>query len=266
MSRNQHQNTLSALLKRKKTLIGVIHLEPLPGAPNYKNGFKKTLEKAIKEAQIYIKNGIDALIIENFGDRPLAKERCDPATIASISIIASKIRETTNIPLGINLLRNCAIDSLAVAYVSEANFIRVNAYSQTVVTDQGVIEPVAYELQRYKKYLNATDIEILADINVKHAKPLVERELEDIINETIDRAMADAIILTGSETGKPPELQYVKQAKQITNKPIIIGSGITTKNIKQFIEYADGFIVGTFFRKNKSIVPQRVRALSSILK
>lgn len=42
------------LFTRKTSIIGMIHVDPLPGTPNYKsNSFNRLIEKAKHEANIY---------------------------------------------------------------------------------------------------------------------------------------------------------------------------------------------------------------------
>ena len=45
-------------------------------------------------------------------------------------------------------------------------------------------------------------------------------------------------------------IEDVRIAKEVSVKPIIIGSGITENNIKDYWRYADGFIVGTSLKKD----------------
>jgi len=40
----------------------------------------------------------------------------------------------------------------------------------------------------------------------------------------------------------------VKRARELSHRPILIGSGATEENIADFLRYADGAIVGTTFK------------------
>ena len=47
-------------------------------------------------------------------------------------------------------------------------------------------------------------------------------------------------------TGASPKLEKGPQrAKQYATRPILMGSGTTTANIADFLQYADGAIVGS---------------------
>jgi len=125
--------------------------------------------------------------------------------------------------------------------------------------------PIARELIELK-YKLKSNVRIYADVNVKHGKPLVERDIVDVAKECIERGMAEAIILTGSRTGKVVELNDIlKLRKAKLGKPIVVGSGINLNNIAKYWSIADGFIVGTYFRVNgdlsKPIDRERVNKL-----
>jgi predicted TIM-barrel enzyme len=46
-------------------------------------------------------------------------------------------------------------------------------------------------------------------------------------------------------TGDAPELEKVQRARELTTRPILMGSGTTAENIAGFLQYADGAIVGS---------------------
>jgi predicted TIM-barrel enzyme len=61
---------------------------------------------------------------------------------------------------------------------------------------------------------------------------------------------ADALIVSGKLTGWAPELEKVKKAKEFArDTPVLVGSGTTASNVKDFLKYADGIIVGTDLKK-----------------
>ncbi len=253
---------IEKIANTKKPIIGMIHLPPLPGNPRNSLSPEEIVDKALNDARILVENGIHAIMIENFYDSPYPKYTPREETISLMSIITWEIKKKYNKPIGINILRNCGTSALAIAYITNADFIRVNALSQTMVTDQGIIEPIAYKLSIKQKLLGA-EVKIMADINVKHAKPLVERELSSVIRETIERGHADAIIITGKTTGTPPTPEEVIEAKKYTGQtPMVIGSGITKDNLHKYIPYADAFIIGSYFKnKNGKLEPRKIKSL-----
>ncbi len=61
---------------------------------------------------------------------------------------------------------------------------------------------------------------------------------------------ADALIVSGRMTGSAPKVEDVRQAKQLATRPILIGSGSAEENIADFLQHADGVIVGSSLKKD----------------
>lgn len=239
---------LSLFPKKAKPVIGVIHLGALMGSPLYDNNPKAVYEQALREAAIF-ERYVDGIIIENFGDAPFYPDCVPVETVAAMTAIGRDIRQKTNLPLGINVLRNDAAAAMAIATAIEAQFIRVNVHLNAVVADQGIIEGKAYETLRLKKRLGS-DVLVLGDVAVKHASPLagaVDLGLE--VKELVERGLADGLIVSGSRTGVATNVADLLKVKANTATAVLIGSGMTAQNFGDF-GAADGFIVGSFFKEN----------------
>ncbi|WFO76245.1 BtpA/SgcQ family protein [Desulfurococcaceae archaeon MEX13E-LK6-19] len=233
----------------KKPVIGVIHLPPLPGSPchNIESSIDFIIDNAIRDAKIYIDNGVDAIILENFMDAPFAVRVLEPETLSTMSIIAWEIQKEIGKPIGINVLRNSGVEALSIACITGLDFIRVNALVEHVWAPEGLLTPIARDIMLKKKMLRC-NVKVFADVNVKHGLSMFP--LEMAIKETEERGMADALIVTGQRTGEAPSPGLVYYVKKISKKPVIIGSGVNLFNIRLYFRIADGFIVGTYFKKN----------------
>jgi membrane complex biogenesis BtpA family protein len=232
-------------------VIGMLHLPALPGAPLAQKSLTEIGKALLRDAEILANGGVDGLMMENFGDVPFYPNRVPASVIAQMTAFACQVREQTSLPLGINVLRNDGCGALAVAHAAGADFIRVNVLCSARVTDQGLIQGIAHELLRERAVLNAASIKIFADVDVKHSAALAERPLEDEVDDLVERARADAIVVSGAGTGKatdPAKARRVKQAS--TETPVFIGSGITAATVGKFLDCADGFIVGTALKKD----------------
>src|SRR5579872_4162800 len=115
-------HALDAIFGRAKgVLIGVVHLLPLPGSPDYPgDGVEPIYERALADARAYQAAGFDGLIVENHGDIPFSKpEDIGPETAAHMAVAADLVRRETVLPLGINVLANAALDATAVAAAAQ---------------------------------------------------------------------------------------------------------------------------------------------------
>jgi membrane complex biogenesis BtpA family protein len=243
------------LFKKKATsklrLIGMVHLPAMPGAPGASGGsLERIIHRAVDEAVLLAKAGFDAVIVENFGDMPFAATRVPPETIAAMAVVIDHVIRGAGIPVGVNVLRNDPFAGLAIAAATGAAFIRVNVLSGIYATDQGLITGEAHELLRRRAAI-AGHVSIAADVHVKHAVPISQPDIGLAAEETAHRAGADMLIVSGAGTGKPTDLGAVRRVKNaVRDKPVWIGSGVTSETVREFLEIADGVIVGTALKKN----------------
>lgn len=247
--------------------IGMVHLPALPGSPLSSLALDECERCAVADAVALAEGGADALIIENFGDVPFRAGSVDPHTIAAMTRIGLAIRSEVDLQIGVNVLRNDGLAALGIAHALDASFIRVNILSGTMATDQGLITGQADTLMRTRQALGASRIKVLADVLVKHASPLASLSIADAVEDATLRGLADGVIVSGSATGKPADPSDVRQAVQSSgNRPVYIGSGITTESIARFVPPAYGAIVGTSIKRdgriNAPVDVERVRRLA----
>ena len=231
-----------------KPIIGMVHLIPLPGAPGYNfYGIDAIVEKALADAKALEEGGVDGLMVENMWDHPYyVGEDVPPEEMTAQAVVAREVIKSTNLPTGINVIHNGGKVTLSIAVASGAKFVRICLLAGARVWDTGEFDHgCAAELLRLRKHLGAEHIKIFADVDKKHSVPFPGIDLETHILWT-KRYLADAIIVTGKLTGWAPELEKVKKVKGFAgDTPVLVGSGTTAANVKDFLKYADGIIVGT---------------------
>ena len=253
---------LNQIFKTHNPIIGVVHLLPLPTSPRWGGSLKAVIDRAEQEATALASGGVDGIIVENFFDAPFVKDRVDPAVVSAMSLIVQRLMQMVTLPIGINVLRNDAHSALAIASCVKAQFIRVNVLTGVMATDQGIIEGQAHSLLRYRRELGS-DVKILADVLVKHARPLGSPNLTTAVQDTIERGLADAVILSGWSTGSPPSLEDLELARAAAHgTPVFIGSGADWENVSTLMQAADGVIVSSSLkrhgRREQPIDPIRV--------
>ncbi|MCX7596787.1 MAG: BtpA/SgcQ family protein [Fischerella sp.] len=253
---------LYQLFKTQTPIIGVVHLLPLPTSPRWGGSLKAVIDRAEQEATALASGGVDGIIVENFFDAPFPKNQVDPAVVSAMTVVVQRIQNMVTLPIGINVLRNDAKSAMAIASCVRAQFIRVNVLSGVMATDQGLIEGEAHHLLRYRRELGS-DVKIFADVLVKHARPLSSPNLTVAVQDTIERGLADAVILSGWATGSPPNREDLELASQAAEgTPVFIGSGASWENVAALLQAADGVIVSSSLkrhgRREQTIDPIRV--------
>ncbi len=253
----------------EKPIIGMVHLESLPDAPNYRGSLHAVREAMLRDARHLEAGGVDGLLVENFGDAPFYAESVPKHVVASMTSLLADLSRETDLPIGVNVLRNDAEAAMSIAAAVDASFIRVNVHMGQRVTDQGLITGQAAETLRLRDRLDA-NVSILADIDVKHSAPLAGRPLREEIAELIERGQADGIIASGAGTGRKTDREHLEAVVAIRDQvgqtvPVFVGSGVTASNVAETVQLADGIIVGTGVKEGgKTTAPvdeERVREL-----
>lgn len=230
-----------------KLLAGVVHLLALPGSPRGMDLESEVLPRALDDARALGEGGIDAVLLENYGDLPFVPGPVGAETVAAMTRIAVEIRRALPVrPLGLNILRNDAAAALAAAHASGADFVRINVHAGAALTDQGIIEGRARDTLELRRRLGAERIRLWADLRVKHAAPLAPRPLEEEARDLAYRSLADAILLTGPATGCGVDLDELHRIKEVLrDRPVLAASGVTTESVREILETCDGVIVGS---------------------
>jgi uncharacterized protein len=241
-------------MRLERTIIGMVHLPPLPGSPRWDGSMDKVVATALADARALAEGGVDAVLVENFGDAPFTPGRVEPATVAAMSVVAGEVRKALpRTHLGVNVLKNDARAALAVAAAVGAAFIRVNVHAGAVLADQGIVQSDAYGTLRDRRLLGI-DVAIFADVGGKHAVPLAPTDIEQTARDLVHRGLADALVVSGPATGQVTPLSDVKRVRSAVGEvPLLIGSGVTAESAAELLSVADGLIVGTSVKRDGDV-------------
>lgn len=248
----------------------MVHLPPLPGSPGHRGGpLEGIVRFALREAKALEEGGVDAILVENFHDYPYPTDRVPTPTLIAMAAVAYRVKESTSLPVGVNLLFNDAEDELYLAWCLGLDFIRVEGFVDLLFSDMGPLFPKAPDLMRLRRLLGAESVAILADVQGKYTHPYPERPLLESARDAFERGGAEAVILTGARTGQAAPLETVRFLKEkFPEKKILLGSGITPEAIPELLAVADGAIVGSYFKQEGKVEnpvdPARVRRLMRV--
>jgi membrane complex biogenesis BtpA family protein len=233
------------LFDQAHAVVGVIHLPALPGSAHWDGDWDAVVDGARQDAAALAAGGVDALIIENYGDAPFAQGRVEAATVSAMTAVITQVPTFKDLPFGVNVLRNDGETALAIATVTGARFVRINVLVGAMVTDQGLIEGCARPVAFLKRQLGAK-VDVWADVLVKHAAPLGDPDPVQTARDTLHRAGASAIIVSGSGTGQAVDRKRLETlAMAGLDAPILIGSGATEAALPDLKPLCHGFIVAT---------------------
>ena len=240
----------SAKILPAKFLAAMIAVLPLPGSPFYDGDDQRVKDQALADLDMYKKAGVDSIIFENDHDLPYIQPPLDEKAIALMTEICIEARKRFYGPIGIQMLEAANITSLEIAADADLDYVRVEAFVFAHVGGSGIINGSAGKILRRRKALNAEHIKVFADVKKKHGSHSLTIDL-DIKDEIMQAEffLADGVIVTSQFTGVNPDKNDLIKAKKATNLPVLIGSGMNVNNITEYLPLADGFIVGSYFRK-----------------
>ncbi|XP_055846877.1 uncharacterized protein F13E9.13, mitochondrial [Episyrphus balteatus] len=245
---------LNVFQKSNCNVIGMVHLDALPGTPKYSGNFNEIVEKAKHEANIYSQHKLDSILIENMHDVPYVQENAlGPETISCMSRIATEIRKIIpkSMPCGIQVLACGNKQALAIAKACDLQYIRAEGFVFGHVADEGYTDACAGDILRYRRLIDAESVLVFTDLKKKHSSHSITADTS--LLETAKAAeffLTDGIIVTGTSTGhaaSPDDLNALYGKVEV---PLLIGSGVTKDNLKDYYEKANAVIIGSHFKKD----------------
>jgi len=254
---------------KEKILIGMVHLLPLPGSPRFHADLRKIFSAAVADARTLENSGADALIVENFGDVPYTPGKIPMESLITMAQVAYAVRQVTSIPMGINVQFNAWQEEITLAKSVGAEFIRLEAYVDNVLTDAGYVNACSGDATRYRRSTGAESIRFFTDVLVKETIPLGNRSIAEATKAACHN-LADAVIVTGRATGSATPLDAIREARDVATRPLLVGSGVTLASLPVILPWVDGVIVGSALKYDgfveNRVDPERVRQIAEIVR
>lgn len=261
----------------RQSLIGMVHIQALPGSPGHSRPIDQILSQAVDEARILAESGFDAVIIENMHDRPYIHGEHGPETVAAMTLIGLAVRDAARrgpveLPIGVQVLSGGNREALAIALAIGGAFIRCENFVLAHVADEGLLPRAeAGPLLRYRRQIGADHIRIFCDIKKKHASHAITADIT--VAEAAEAAEffgADGLIITGAATGKPARQEDVEACRAASRLPLLVGSGVTPDLAPSLLAHADALIVGSWIKRDGRwsgpLDPSRCRAMADAVR
>lgn len=252
---------LSEIFQKPKPIIGRVQLLALPGSPAWEGEWNTLTSRAEQEATALATGGVDGLILENFHDTPYTRGRMDVAGAIAMAMLARRLKQFTNLPIGVSVLRNDPETALAIALNTQADFIRLSLYSGALITESGVINSRLNELLHYKNQLKADLPPLLVDVSLKHLAsastmmPLQGPQKLEHLRQIADEIPKghQSLALVVSDQTLPPDL--LAEFKKSTPYPVLVEHQTPEQEPDTHFERADGLILETGIRKTSALQP-----------
>lgn len=255
---------LVELFGHEQPIIAMAHLPATPGTPRYdaRGGMQALVDHVQRDVEILVDSGVDGILFCNEDDRPYAFNVGYEA-VAAMARVVTECRPS-GIPFGVDLMWDPKA-AMAVAAATGASFMREVA-SGAYESDMGLWSTDAAALLRYRKSLDAADVQIYMNITPEFASALGTRSVAARARSAAVSSLPDALLIAGPMAGTEPDLAWVRDAKEAVGDeiPVLLNTGARIENIAAFLQVADGAIVGSTFKVDgytwNPVDPDRVQA------
>jgi membrane complex biogenesis BtpA family protein len=235
------------VLGKRKCVLGMVHLQPLPGTPFHVPGsLPAILAQAVESARSLEQGGADGCLVQTV-DRvyPRGEER-DPARIAALALIVNAVAAATgeDFQVGVQMMSNALTASLAIAKVAGGSFIRATALVGATLGPSGVIQADPLEVMAYRREIDATSLRVIAEVDTMHFSWLGGAKPTADVAAAAARAGADAVAVSHpDETTARAMVAAIKQT--LPGMAVILAGGTTHANAARMLSEADGAFVGS---------------------
>lgn len=240
------------LFARPKPVIGVIHTGPSPGVPGATD-VRCLVDRASAEAQMLVEAGVDGLLVENAHDVPaMPEDEIGPEVVAFMTRVCAAVkRHAGRLPVGVRVFEGANRVALAVACGASCDFVRVQGWAGDPAD--------AARFHRYQRALGAERVPVLADL-----RPTDADDARRLVEAT-EAARPDGLVVLGPRVGQPLDPDVMEAACRATNLPTFCGGGLDATNLPDYLDAADGFLVGSGLKEagrwQAPICEKRVRAI-----
>lgn len=265
----------SELLSQGKFLIGMSHMPPVS------EGVGSWFYAAERNAAALAEGGITSVILENDGDKDIVanpRYKTDERRLSTVRRFMAdsghKLRAIygDKLFIGVQILWN-DWESMAVAGDFGADFVRSQLYWERRFTPSGLqLEPVSFNMSRFRKE-HSLNISILADIDSKGTQPVPGYSRARSIDSLLKSQYApDALVVTGSATGKAPDSEsvmafYDEVQQSRAGFRVGGGSGLSAQNAGLFtLTPLHFWIVGSSLKTNGYVDLAKVKELTGAVR
>ena len=189
------------------------------------------MERMIRETEIYYRNGVDAVLVENYFN---GTEAC----VRALEYLYENMPEKK---YGVNILGDHSMAfELAAQY--EADFIQIDSVCGHLTPKKDAA--YAEELECLMQYRS---FQVLGGLRFKYNPVRSGRTFEQDAELAMQRC--DAVVTTGAATGEECQTEKLAEFRAALKEfPLIVGAGVTADNVCEKLQYADGVIIGSWLK------------------
>lgn len=256
------------LFGHEKPVIGMVHLDCLPGAAAYDctAGLSRVIDHAKSDYENLVLGGIDGVIFCNECDKPYEKEIGKESVAAMTAVVMAVLAGNRAVPCGIDMQWD-PMASLAVANATGSLFIR-GILCGSFCGDLGFLTPDTAAIAKYRRRIGAVHIKTITNLMPEFSRSIDPRPISLIAQTVSKSALVDAICVSGTMAGQAAALEQLSEIKSVSELPVFANTGVNFETISGIMEIVDGCVVATCLKTNglsgERVEAERVRRLMSL--
>lgn len=234
----------------RKPIIGMCHLPALPGDPAYDaaGGMARILAHGRQEIKALQDGGIDGILISNEFSLPYLTET-EPITAIAMARVIGELRSEIDVPFGVNVLWD-GVASIDLAVATGASFVR-EVFTGVYASDFGLWNTDVGRAARHRAKVSAKDVKLLYNIVPEAATYLGDRDIAQMTRSTVFNGAPDGLCVSGLTAGAATDTSTLKIVKENAGDvPVMVNTGVRPETVRESLKYADGAIVGTWFKQD----------------
>jgi len=232
----------------KKPIISMLHFDPLPGDPRWKesDSLDTVIEHARQDLHALQDGGVDGILFSNEFSLPYERSMSF-VTPATMAYIIGNLRSEIRVPFGVDAISDGAA-CIELAAATGAAFVR-GTFHGVYVGDGGFYNNDFSKLQRRRTELHLQKLRMLYFINPESDRAMDPRPLAEIASSTIFKAHPDGLCISAQAAGQDVDEDLMASVKTKNPEVVVLcNTGCRPDTIEAKLSTSDAAVVGTYFK------------------
>lgn len=251
----------ATIFHTQKPILSLLHLDPLPGDPEYCGSMESVLKHAREDLHNLQDGGVDGVLFTNEFSFPY-EDGVSPVTTASISYIIGKLRDEIRIPFGVQVIAD-NFASIDLAAAVGADFVR-GVFTGAYINENGYHQGNIGKLIRRKKELGLDNLAMYYMVNAESDADVSQRDIATIAGAIAFKCHPDGLCLSGLHAGLQADTETLLKLRNAAGDiPVFFNTGCNVHNIAEKLPLCDGAFVGTGFKVDGKFENRTDKALTT---
>lgn len=239
------------LFGSKKPVIGMVHIQALPGTVLYDGaaGLKAILANAKRDYESLAEGGISGVIFCNEFDKPYSIG-VEPHIVASMTHIIDEVRrDAKDLPFGVDIQWDPKA-ALAVARATGGSFIR-GIVCGTYCGDYGLLAPDTEGILAYRHKIDADGVKIFTNLVPEFSSCLDARDICLRAKTAVKSSLVEGLCVSGVMAGTQTPYEQLRSVKEcVPEAAVFANTGVDFDSVADILRIADGCCVATCLKKD----------------